>query len=61
MFTVFFSNTPLSETTDIAVSLMFEDITYVKFLKNELTKLFCFATSQTHFYLNEKFSIRLME
>ena len=61
MFAVFFSNTPLSESTDIAVSLMFEDIKYVKFLKNELNKLFCFATSKTHFYLNETFSIRLME
>ena len=57
----FFSNIPLSETIDIAVTLMFENIKYVRFLENELTKLYCFATSQTQFYLNEKLSIRLME
>ena len=49
-----FTNTPLSETIDIAVNLILENKKDLKFLENELTKLFCFAASQTHFYFDEK-------
>ena len=56
-----FTNVPLSETTDIAVKLILEKKKDLKFSENELTKLFRFATSQTHFYLMEKSLIKLME
>ena len=57
-----FTNVPLSETTDIAVKLILEKKKKdLKFSENELTKLFPFATSQTHFYLMEKSLIKLME
>ena len=43
-----------SETIDIAVKLILENKRDFKFLENELTKLFRFATSQTHFYFDGK-------
>ena len=49
-----FTNIPLSETIDIAVKLILENKKDLKFLENELTKLFRFATSQTHSYFDEK-------
>ena len=52
-----FTNIPLSETIDIAVKLILENKKDLKFLENELTKLFCFATSQTHFYFDGKIFI----
>ena len=40
-----FTNIPLSETIDIAVNFILENKKDLKFLENELTKLFCFAAS----------------
>ena len=47
-----FTNKPLSETIDIAVKLILENTKDLKFSENELTKLFRFATAQTHFYFD---------
>ena len=44
-----FTNIPLSETVNIAVKLILENKKDLKFLENESTKMFRFATSQTHF------------
>ena len=49
-----FTNKPLSETIDIAVKLLLENKKDLKFSENELTKLFRFATAQTHFYFDGK-------
>ena len=50
-----FTNIHLSETADIAVKLILENKKDLKFSENELTtKLFCFATSQAHFYFDWK-------
>ena len=49
-----FTNIPLSEIIDIAVQLISENKKGLKFSENELTKLFRFATSQTHFYFDGK-------
>ena len=49
-----FTNIPLSETIDIAVKLILEYKKNLKFSGNELTKLFRFATSQTHSYFDGK-------
>ena len=51
---ILFTNIPLSETIDIAVKLILENKKDLKFSENELTKLFRFATSQTHFYFDGK-------
>ena len=53
-FQSFFINIPLRETIDIAVKLILENKKDLKFSENELTKLFRFATSQTHFYFDGK-------
>ena len=50
----FFTNIPLNETIDIAVKLILENKKDLKFLENDLTKLFRFVTSQTHFYFDGK-------
>ena len=50
-----FTNIPISVTIDIAVELILENTKDLKFSKNELTKLFLSATSQTHFYFDGKF------
>ena len=49
-----FTNIPLGKTIDIAVKLISKNKNDVKFLRNELTKLFCFPTSQMHFYFDGK-------
>ena len=49
-----FTNIPLSETIHIAVKLILENKKDLKFSENELTKLFRFATAQTHFYFDGK-------
>ena len=49
-----FTNMSLSETVDIAVKLILENKEDLKFSENELTKLFRFAMSQTHFYFDGK-------
>ena len=50
--TSLFTNNPLSEAIDIAISLIFENIPDMKFTKPELQKLFRVATSETHFNFN---------
>ena len=49
-----FTNIPLSEAINIAIKLLLENKKDLKFSENELTKLFCFATAQTHFYFDGK-------
>ena len=49
-----FTNIPISETIDIAVKLILENKKSLKFSENELTNLFRFATSKTHFYFDGK-------
>ena len=49
-----FTNIPRSETIDIAVKLILKNKKDLKFSENELTKLFRFATAQTHFYFDGK-------
>ena len=50
--TSIFTNIPLSEATDIAINLIFENSPDIKFTKRELRKLFRIATSETHFTFN---------
>ena len=50
-----FTSIPLKETIDIAVDLLFEHNPDFKITKNELKKLFDFATSGTHFLLDGSF------
>ena len=45
--TSLFNNTPLQETIDIAINLVFNDNHNLKITKKELKKLFLFDTSQT--------------
>lgn len=49
-----FTNTLLRETIDVAVTWILKYKKYLKFSENELTELFCFPTSQPHFYFDEK-------
>ena len=49
-----FTDTLLSETIDISVTWILKYKKYLKFSENELTELFCFPTSQPHFYFEEK-------
>ena len=49
-----FTNIPLRETIDIAVKLILENKKDLTFSENELTKLFHFATAQTHFDFDGK-------
>ena len=51
----FFTNIPLEETIDIAINLTFNHNPNLNITRNELKKLFRFATSQTHFIFNSKF------
>ena len=53
--TSLFSNTPLQETTDIAIHLIFNHNPNLNISKKEIKNLFLFATSQTHFHFNSKF------
>ena len=50
-----FTSIPLKETIDIAVDLLFEHNPDFKITKNELKKLFDFATSGTHFLFDGSF------
>ncbi|XP_065667691.1 uncharacterized protein LOC136087983 [Hydra vulgaris] len=47
--TSLYTNVPLQETIDIAVNSIMLNIKNFKITKNDLKKLFNFATSQTHF------------
>ena len=53
--TSLFTNTPLQETIDIAINLIFNHNPNLNITRKELKKLFLFATSQTHFIFNNKF------
>ena len=53
--TSLFTNTPLQETTDIALNLIFNHNLNLNITRKELKKHFLFATSQTHFIFNSKF------
>ena len=53
--TSLFTNIPLQETIDIAISLIFNHNPNLNITKTELKKLFLFATSQIHFIFNSKF------
>ena len=53
--TSLFTNTPLQETIDITINLIFNHNPNLNITKKELKKLFLFATSQTHFNFNSKF------
>ena len=59
--TSLFTNIPLQETIDIAISLIFNHNPNLNITKKELKKLFVFATSQTHFIYNSKFITKFME
>ena len=49
------TNIPLQEAIDIAINLTFNNNPNLNITKKELTKLFFFATSQTHSLFNSKF------
>ena len=53
--TSLFTNIPLDETIKIAVDLIFEKNSKIKITKRELTKLFYFATSESHFLFNGQY------
>ena len=49
--TSLFTNTPLQQTIDIAINLIFSYNPNLNIFRKELKKLFLFATSQTYFIL----------
>ena len=53
--TSLFTNTPLQETIDTAINLIFNHNPNLNKTKKELKIFFFFATSQTHFVFNSKF------
>ena len=53
--TSLFTGSPLQETIDIAINLIFNHNPNLNITTKELKKLFLFATSQTHFIFNDKF------
>ena len=53
--TSLFTTIPLQEASDIAKNLIFICNLNLKIIKEELKKLFLFATSQTHVIFNSKF------
>ena len=53
--TSLFTNTPLQETTDIAINLIFNHNPNLGITRKELKIFFLFTTSQTHFIFNSKF------
>ena len=59
--TSLFTSTPLQETIDIAINLIFNHNPNLNISKKELKKLFLFATSQNHFILTVGFITKLME
>ena len=50
-----FTNIPLSETIELSVNLILDANPNLKINKKDLTKIFRFATSQSHFLFNGKF------
>ena len=55
-----FANIQLSKAIDIAINLIFENDSDIKFTKRELQKPFGIATCETHFTFNGSFLIKLM-
>ena len=53
--TSLFTNIPLDETIDIAVQLLLDNDSNIGMNRNELKKLFEFATSKSHFMFNDEF------
>ena len=53
--TSLFTNIPLNETVNLAVDLILSNEPNLKINKDELKKLFFFATAQTHFLFNGDF------
>ena len=53
--TSLFTNIPLQQTIAIAINLIFNLNPNLNNTRNELNKLFLFATSQAHFIFNSKF------
>ena len=53
--TSLFTSTPLQETIDIAINLIFNRNPNLNITKKNVKKLFLFATSQTYFISNGKF------
>ena len=49
-----FTNTPLNETIDLAVDIIFDNNQGMNITKPQLKKLFVFATSQTHFLFSNE-------
>ena len=52
--TSLFTNIPLQKTIDIATNLIFNHNPNLNSTKKEITKVFLFATSETHFIFNSK-------
>ena len=50
-----FTNISLKETIKLAVNLIFEKRPEIRITRKQLTKLFEFATSRTHFLFNGKY------
>ena len=50
-----FTNKPLKESIDLAVDLLLTNDASIKMSRAQLTKLFHFATSQTHFSYNNQY------
>ena len=53
--TSLFTNIPLDETIDMAVDLVFGNHPQIKISKSDLRTLFLFATSQSHFLVDDNF------
>ena len=54
-----FTNIPLKESIDLAVTYITEGNPNLKHSKSDLTKLFSFATSQTNFLFNGKIYVQI--
>ena len=53
--TSLFTNIPLAETIDLAVEVVMSNNPNIKITKEQLTKLFYFATSKSQFLFNNEF------
>ena len=53
--TSLFTNIPLPDTINMTINLIFNHNSNLNITRNELNKLFLFATSQAHFIFNSKF------
>ena len=58
--TSLFTNSPLQETVDIAINLIFNHNPNLNITRKELKKLFLFTTSKTHLFLTVSLIIKLM-